>query len=114
MGAQLPLRGVQTAEVDDPAYTAGTSRGREVLRVQTVQGLELSPSSQRMDEVVGDVHLAQGPGHAVGVGCVALDDVHLVVPFTVGQVPGLTRHDPDAEAGRAQLGDQATADVSGG
>jgi hypothetical protein len=112
VGAQPPHLGVQAAEVDDPADAANASRGREVLRVRAVEGLEVRARSQGVDEVVGDVDPAQGLREAVGVGGVAQDDLHPVVPLTVGQVPGPTGHDPNAEVGREQPRDQATADVS--
>src|SRR5665811_1748288 len=112
MGTQLLSLGIQAAEVDDPTDVANASRGREILRVRAIEGLETRAGSQGVDEVVGHVDPAQGLGQAVGVSGVAQDDLHPVVPLTGGQVPGPTGHDPNAEAGREQLRDQATADVS--
>ena len=59
-------------------------------------------------------HLTYGLRQVVGVGRVARDDVHLVVPRPVRQVPRPAGQDQHAEAGREKLRDQTASDVSGG
>ena len=90
---------VQTAEVDDPGHLSAEGRGGESAGVRPVELLEASPGSQGVNEVVGNVHPAHRGVQAVGVSGVARDDLHLVVPRPVRQVPWLAGHHPNAEAG---------------
>ena len=104
---------VEAAEVDDPADPAALRRRDEVLGIGPVPRVEAGTCSHRVDEVVRHVHTTERGRQGARVRRVTLDDVHLVVPLTVHQIPWPPRHGAHTQARRQKLGDQTPSDVSG-
>ena len=97
------------------SFAAGRGGGiREGLRALPLDAAESTARAHRVDQVKGDLDAGHGAPRGDRIPQVSREDLHPAAPRHIAQLPCGAHEDAHLMTGVQQLGDQPTADVTGG